>query len=138
MRRVEASGWHGAVAHAIDDGFQHFVTLMGIDDGGPQVWVRLRNDAGVDTAIGVDAASGVATIIDLLPAAAWYEREAAEMYGIVFLGHDTRPLLLDDGGHAPMLRSHWLAARTETPWPGEKEPGGVAARRRQLPPGVRP
>ena len=136
MRHVEPGDWHTSVATAIADGFHGFVTLMGVDDDGPQVWLRLRDDAGIDDVLAVDASGGIATITDLLPQAAWYEREAAEMFGIAFIGHDARPLLLADASAAPMLRSHWLGARQQTPWPGEKEPGGVSARRRQLPPGV--
>ncbi len=48
------------------------------------------------------------TITSVWPAADWYEREAAEMYGIHFEGHpDLRPLLLPEGwvGH-PMLKDY--------------------------------
>jgi NADH-quinone oxidoreductase subunit C len=39
----------------------------------------------------------IATVSDLWLAANWYEREAAELLGIKFIGHpDLRPLLLDD------------------------------------------
>ena len=135
--RVDPTSWHSAVHAAMADGRASFVTLMGIDDDGVQVWLRLRNADGSDVVLSVDASHGIDTIIDLLPDAAWCEREAAEMFGIAFLGHDTRPLLLPAGAGAPMRKGHLLDARQHTPWPGEKEPGGVAARRRQLPPGVR-
>jgi NADH-quinone oxidoreductase subunit C len=73
-------------------------------------------------------------------AAYWHEREAAEMFGVEFVGHpDPRPLLLrDQSAQAPLLKSSPLAARLATPWPGAGETdGGRKARRPQLPPGVR-
>jgi Ni,Fe-hydrogenase III large subunit/NADH:ubiquinone oxidoreductase subunit C len=51
----------------------------------------------------------IATITDLVTGASFYEREAAEMLGVVFDGHpDPRPLLLPDDwmGGSP-LRSNW-------------------------------
>lgn len=137
MQRVEPSAWVIAVRDAITAGHAEFVTLIGLDDDGVQVLLRLRDASGHDLVLATDAAAGVDSVVILLPQAAWYEREAAEMYGIAFHGHDTRPLLLPEGSPPLMRRSEWLEARQSTPWPGEKEPGGVAARRRQRPPGVR-
>ena len=141
MQRIDPTAWHAAVADAIAGGHARFVTLMGIDDGGVQVWLRLRADARDaaedDVVLAVDAAGGIPTITDLLPEAAWYEREAAEMYGITFHGHATAPLLLPAGTPPPMRKDAWLEAR-QVPWPGTHEPGATTTRRRQQPPGVRP
>ena len=42
--------------------------------------------------------SHIATLTDLIPGAALYEREVCEMLGVTFDGHpDPRPLLLPDG-----------------------------------------
>jgi NADH-quinone oxidoreductase subunit C len=136
MQRVDAAVWRDAVSAAIADGHSRFVTLMAIDDDGLCVWLRLRNAAGQDRELSVAAADGVPTLIDLLPDVAWCEREAAEMFGIEFAGHDTKPLVLAAGATPPMPKSVLLDARQSIPWPGEKEPGGVTARRRALPPGV--
>lgn len=138
MLRIEPAAWHDTVATTITDGHATFVTLMGIDDDGLQVWLRLRDASGADAVLVVDAVAPIATITDLLPDAAWCEREIAEMFGVAFLGHATSPLLLDGAVPPPMARTHFLEARQTTPWPGAKEPGGAAARRRQVPPGVRP
>ena len=76
----------------------------------------------------------------LFEAAAWHERETAEMYGVRFDGHpDLRPLLLRATPAVPPLRkASALAARVETPWPGAPDPStGGRVRRPQLPPGVR-
>ena len=53
----------------------------------------------------------VATVTSVWNAALWHEREAHEMFGIVFQGHpDLRPLLLEEGlGYYPLLKSHPLA-----------------------------
>jgi NADH-quinone oxidoreductase subunit C len=79
----------------------------------------------------------VSSAVPLFAGAAWHEREAHEMYGVVFDGHpDLRPLLLPPGfvGH-PLRKSFVLASRVARPWPGEHEPSG-RTRRRLLPPGV--
>lgn len=135
MQRVEPMQWHAAVGATVAAGFSQFVTLMAMDDDGLEVRLRLRNAAGEDAALLV-VADGLPTIVDLVPAAAWCEREAAEMFGITFAGHATAPLLLAAGTEPPMRRSVLLDARQSTPWPGEKEPGGATTRRRTLPPGV--
>ncbi len=82
----------------------------------------------------------LASIVDVFPAAAWHERETAEMFGVVFDGHpDLRPLLLREvTDPAPLRKATALAARVETTWPGAADPDeGRRARRPQLPPGVR-
>jgi hypothetical protein len=84
---------------------------------------------------------------DMLPSvagiwagAAWHEREAAEMFGLVLEGHpDPRRLLLPESfaGH-PLRKDFVLASRVVRPWPGMLEPGQPQApgRRRLTPPGV--
>ncbi len=136
MRRIEAAVWPDAVAACIAEGFSHFVTLMAIDDDGLALWLRLRNVDGVDAVLAVDASTAVASIVGLFAEASWSEREAAEMYGIRFVGHAVDPLLLPANTDPPMLKAALLPARQSTDWPGEKDPGGVTARRRTLPPGV--
>jgi NADH-quinone oxidoreductase subunit C len=70
--------------------------------------------------------------------ASWHEREAAEMFGLVFDGHPHLvPLLLPDGfaGH-PLRKERVLAAR-QAPWPGAVDPTGKPSRR-LVPPGSPP
>lgn len=59
--------------------------------------VRVKLDADEDTA--------VPSVIGVFPAANWYEREAYDMYGILFTGHpDLRRLLTDYGFQGHPLR----------------------------------
>ncbi len=66
-------------------------------------------------------APSIASLCDLFPGANWHEREAAEMFGIDFIGHpDLSKLYLPDGfeGH-PLRKSYPLLSREVKPWPGK-------------------
>src|SRR5262249_14511662 len=52
-----------------------------------------------------DAATPVPSVVGLFPGADWYEREAYDLYGILFTGHpDLRRLLTDYGFQGHPLR----------------------------------
>lgn len=55
----------------------------------------------------------------------WHEREAWEMFGIVFDGHPNlvKLLLSDEFEGHPLRKEFQLASRVVKPWPGAKEPG---------------
>ncbi|MCP2165898.1 NADH-quinone oxidoreductase subunit C [Goodfellowiella coeruleoviolacea] len=83
------------------------------------------------------------SVAEVWAGAAWHEREAAEMFGIVLADQPApaRLLLPDSFAGHPLRKDFVLAARVARPWPGRLEPGenqGSAApsRRRMAPPGV--
>jgi NADH-quinone oxidoreductase subunit C len=61
------------------------------------------------------------TAVPVYAGADWHEREAWELFGIVFVGHPRlRRLLLPDWQEGfPMRKDELLRARIEKPWPGE-------------------
>ena len=149
---VKADDYHAA-AQALRDtpalGFEELIDLCGVDYStygdrpleGPRFaavshllsvsnnWrLRLRVFCPEDDFPMVDSA------IDIWPSVNWYEREAFDLFGIIFSGHpDLRPLLLHGiDGPPPLRKDTPLVARIETPWPGAEETG----RRRVSVPGV--
>lgn len=62
------------------------------------------------------------SLVAILPAAAWHEREIHEMFGVDFVGHpDLRPLLLAPGPVAtPLRKDVRLEARGEEPRRGRR------------------
>lgn len=133
--RVDPTQWHEMVTAARAEGCSRFVTLTAVGGDGLQVWLRLRDPQGIDRVLTAEA-DQIASIVDLFPIAGRYEREAAQEFGITFVGN---PNAVADPD-APMRKSHVLRARNDITWPGGKEPGESGdrppSRRRMLPPGV--
>jgi NADH-quinone oxidoreductase subunit C len=68
-----------------------------------------------------DEATPVASCVDIFPGALWFEREAYDLYGILFTGHpDMRRLLTDYGfdGH-PLRKDFPLTGFVEVRWDDE-------------------
>jgi len=77
--------------------------------------VRIKCEADEDTA--------VPSAVHVFPAANWFEREAYDMYGILFSGHpDLRRLLTDYGfqGH-PLRKDFPLTGFVEVRWDDEQK-----------------
>ena len=62
----------------------------------------------------------IASVVEVFGGANWHEREAAEMFGIVFEGHpQLEHLYLPDGFQGnPMRKTFPLLSREVKPWPG--------------------
>lgn len=142
---IPPSDWRDEVTALRDRGFAMLDVLAAVDHvDAIEVLVHLVDpDTGSRLLAATRIPAGgpqLASLAGVLPAAAWHEREAAEMFGITFVGHpDPRPLLLHASTDvAPLLKSAPLPARLATAWPGAVEAdAGRRARRPQLPPGVR-
>jgi NADH-quinone oxidoreductase subunit C len=67
--------------------------------------LSVHNNLRVRIKVAADASTPVPSIVGLFPAANWYEREAYDLYGILFEGHpDLRRLLTDYGFRGHPLR----------------------------------
>lgn len=66
-------------------------------------------------------APSIESVTDVFAGANWHEREAAEMFGIDFVGHpDLIKLYLPDGFEGfPLRKSFPLLSREVKPWPGK-------------------
>jgi NADH-quinone oxidoreductase subunit C len=64
-----------------------------------------RKNARLRVKCEADADTAVPSVVDIFPGANWYEREAYDMYGILFSGHpDLRRILTDYGFQGHPLR----------------------------------
>lgn len=125
MTGVEAGEWIRALAGMKADGYRFLDYLTAIDRG-DQIEVVAHvvdPDTGrhrlVSTRVAASHGS-IGSITSLFPGANWHEREAAEMFGIEFIGHpDPSPLLLRARpASAPLLKATVLSARVDTASPG--------------------
>lgn len=67
--------------------------------------LSLTRNARVRVKVSTDEVKPVDTVTDVYPSAGWFEREAYDMYGVVFAGHpDMRRLLTDYGFEGHPLR----------------------------------
>lgn len=73
--------------------------------------------------LSTDEATPVPSVIQVYPAANWYEREAYDMFGILFSGHpDLRRLLTDYGFQGfPLRKDFPLAGYVELRYDDEKK-----------------
>lgn len=78
----------------------------------------------------------IETLIEVYPNITFHECEVAQMFGVVFLGHETQNAFETQFEGFPLRRDFALATRVATPWPGAVEPEVSARRRTSLPPGV--
>lgn len=88
-------------------GYDHLSTITGVDSGeGVELLYHFwhKNGVSVHLTLPYDALH-MPTLTKMVPGALFYEREVAEMLGVVFEGLDAAPLVLpDDWDRPPPLR----------------------------------
>nr|WP_328702455.1 NADH-quinone oxidoreductase subunit C [Belnapia arida] len=85
--------------------------------------LSLTQNRRIRVVVATDAATPVPSIVSVWPCATWYEREAWDMYGVVFEGQtDLRRLLTDYGfeGH-PLRKDFPLTGHVEVRWDEERK-----------------
>ena len=125
---VEPAHLVGLIRHLRDDpacAFICFIDLCGVDY--PQRGKRfdvvthllsLRHNRRVRVKVQTDEDTPVPSLVDVFLAANWFEREAYDLYGILFTGHpDLRRILTDYGfeGH-PLRKDFPMTGFVEVRW----------------------
>lgn len=85
--------------------------------------LSMTRNARVRIKVSTDEVKPVPTVIGVYPAADWFEREAFDMYGMLFEGHpDLRRLLTDYGfqGH-PLRKDFPMTGYTEVRYDDEQK-----------------
>jgi NADH-quinone oxidoreductase subunit C len=85
--------------------------------------LSLSRNQRIRVLVSTDAATPVPSVVGIWPCATWYEREAWDMYGIVFEGQtDLRRLLTDYGfeGH-PLRKDFPLTGHVEVRYDEERK-----------------
>ncbi|WP_336486338.1 NADH-quinone oxidoreductase subunit C [Methylobacterium nigriterrae] len=112
---VQASDIVYALTYLRDDpacAFRCFIDICGADYPGREKrfdvvyhLLSLRHNRRIRVKVQTDEATPVPSVIEVFPAANWYERETYDLYGILFSGHpDLRRLLTDYGFEGHPLR----------------------------------
>jgi len=112
---VEPAGLIEVVAHLRDDPsclFVSFIDLTAVDypvrEKRFDVVTHLlspKHNRRIRVKVATDEETPVASLSDLYPAANWFEREAYDLFGVLFSGHpDLRRLLTDYGFEGHPLR----------------------------------
>ncbi len=92
--------------------FETLIDICGVDNPGRQKrfdvvyhLLSMRENIRVRIKVKVEEGMAVPSVVDVYPAANWNEREAFDMYGILFSGHpDLRRILTDYGFEGHPLR----------------------------------
>ncbi len=110
--------------------FEQLIDLCGVDyPARPERFdvvyhlLSPRKNLRLRVKLSTDEATPVPTVISIFPAANWYEREAYDMYGILFADHpDLRRLLTDYGFQGfPLRKDFPLTGHVEVRYDDEKK-----------------
>lgn len=116
VAHVVPAEYHDFVAAAKEAGFDFFVDLCGVDylRRNPRFEIVLNllshsERRRLRIRVGITAVDPTLTsVTDLFPGANFYEREAFDLFGVVFTGHPdlTRVLLPDDWEGHPLRKDY--------------------------------
>jgi Ni,Fe-hydrogenase III large subunit len=88
IEQVEPSAWRSTIERALANG-ERFAGAWATERGSQLGWRALLVDPRGTHALSCVAPDGeIDTIADLIPAANWDEREAHDLYGLSFTGHE--------------------------------------------------
>ena len=131
--RVQRAAIHAVLQLLRDEsrfGFEQCMDICGVDwPARPERFdvvynlLSLMNNQRIRVITTTDATAPVPTVSDLWPSATWFEREAWDMYGIVFSGQpDLRRILTDYGfeGH-PLRKDFPLTGYVEVRYDPERQ-----------------
>jgi len=102
-----------AVGEALDEVEERYEVMLRLSSLSSADAVTLTTDLSKDDPT-------IDSLTSVLPGADWHEREAAEMFGIEFIGHpNPKKLYLPDAFEGfPLRKSYALLSREVKPWPG--------------------
>jgi NADH-quinone oxidoreductase subunit C len=110
-------------------GFQQLLDVCGADYPDRQErfevvyhLLSMTRNVRVRVKVATDEVQPVPSVIEVYPSAGWFEREAFDMYGMLFSGHpDMRRLLTDYGfeGH-PLRKDFPMTGHVEVRWNEEQ------------------
>jgi NADH-quinone oxidoreductase subunit C len=110
-------------------GFQQLLDVCGADYPDREArfevvyhLLSMTRNARVRVKVATDEVQPVPSAVDVFPCANWFEREAFDMYGMLFSGHpDMRRLLTDYGfeGH-PLRKDFPMTGHVEVRWDEEQ------------------
>ena len=90
---VQTHAWRASVERALADG-EHFGGAWATSRGKNPTWRALLTSGDRSRVLSCDASAGeIESIVDLVEAAGWDEREAHDLHGLAFPGHSPMPAL---------------------------------------------
>ena len=138
--RIDNADWVSNARELKLLGYVRCEWLTATHNGGSNFEITLcisSEDLSKKILVTTSISQSVESLIDVYPQVAFHEREVAQMFGVTFLGHDTKQLAFEtEFAGFPLRRDFALATRAEASWPGAVEPEVSARRRPVLPPGV--
>ena len=140
QQTVENSAWVTKAQELKSAGYVRCEWLTATHNGEANFDITLfvaTEDLVKKTLVSTSIVELVDSLIVVYPAAAFHEREVAQMFGVSFTGHETSQLAFETKFSGfPLRRDFALETRAQTAWPGAVDPEVSARRRQSLPPGV--